>query len=306
MVFKWETVADVSGKVAIVTGANAGLGLETTRLLAAKGMTVIMACRNADKAEAARAQLLSAQPQAKLHVLPLDVSRLSSVHEFAALFLAQYGQLDVLINNAGVMFPPFELTEDGFELQMATNYFGHFLLTGLLLPRLESTPGARVVTLSSIAHRRGFIDLNDLNSRQRYSRVAAYAQSKLACLMFSFELQRRLQSAGYQTISVAAHPGVSNTELSRYLPAWLMRIVGPVFLQSAQAGAQPTLYAALGDDIRGGDFTGPRGFRELRGRAVKVDCARRARNAEVARQLWQQSEQLTGLQWLSEQQSDQG
>lgn len=299
--FKLDAVADVSGKVAIVTGANAGLGLETTRLLAAKGMTVIMACRNADKAEAARTQLLSAQPEARLDVLPLDVSRLSSVREFAELFLANYRQLDVLINNAGVMFPPFELTNDGFELQMATNYFGHFLLTGLLLPRLESTPGARVVTLSSIAHRGGFIDLNDLNSRQRYSRVSAYAQSKLACLMFAFELQRRLQSAGYQTMSVAAHPGVANTELARYLPAWLMRIVGPLFLQSAQAGAEPTLYAALGDDIRGGDFTGPRGFRELRGRAVKVGCARRARNAEVARQLWQQSEQLTGFSWLSDQ-----
>lgn len=299
--FKLDAVADISGKVAIVTGANAGLGLETTRLLAAKGMTVIMACRNADKAEAARQQILSTQPQAKLDILPLDVSRLSSVREFAELFLVNYRQLDVLINNAGVMFPLFELTNDGFELQMATNYFGHFLLTGLLLPRLESTPGARVVTLSSIAHRGGFIDLNDLNSRQRYSRVSAYAQSKLACLMFAFELQRRLQSAGYQTMSVAAHPGVANTELARYLPAWLMRIVGPLFLQSAQAGAEPTLYAALGDDIRGGDFTGPRGFRELRGRAVKVGCARRARNAEVARQLWQQSEQLTGFSWLSDQ-----
>jgi len=301
MVFKLDAVADVIGKVAVVTGANAGLGLETTRQLAAKGMTVVMACRNADKAEAARQQILSTQPQAKLDVLPLDVSRLSSVREFAEVFLANYNQLDVLINNAGVMFPPLALTEDGFELQMATNYLGHFLLTGLLLPRLESTPGARVVTLSSLAHRGGSIDLHDLNSRRRYSRVAAYAQSKLACLMFTFELQRRLQSAGYQTIAVAAHPGVSNTELSRYLPAWLMRIIGPMFLQSAQAGAGPTLYAALGDDISGGDFTGPRGFRELRGRAVKVDCARRARNTEIARQLWQHSEQLTGFSWLSEQ-----
>lgn len=300
MVFTMDAVTDVSGKVAIVTGANAGLGLETTRLLAAKGMTVVMACRNADKAEAARQQLVRAQPGARLDVLPLDLSRLSSVREFAEVFLASYGRLDVLINNAGVMFPPFALTEDGLELQMASNYFGHFLLTGLLLSRLESTPGARVVSLSSVAHRSGVIHNDDLNSRQRYSRLAAYAQSKLACLMFAFELQRRLDVAGYQTISVAAHPGVSNTELSRYLPPWLMKIVGPVFLQSAQAGAQPSLYAALGDDIRGGDFTGPRGFRELRGRATKVGCARRARNPEVARQLWQQSEQLTGFRWLSE------
>ncbi|PTY35872.1 short-chain dehydrogenase [Saccharospirillum sp. MSK14-1] len=299
MVFHLDAVTDLSDTVVIVTGANAGLGLATARALAAKGTRVVMACRNADKAEAARQQLLSAYPQARLDVLPLDLSRLSSVREFAEVFLANYGRLDALINNAGVMFPPFVVTEDGLELQMATNYFGHFLLTGLLLPRLELTPGARVVSLSSVAHRRGAIDIDDLNSRQRYSRVAAYAQSKLACLMFAFELQRRLDDAGYQTISVAAHPGASNTELSRYLPTWLMKLVGPVFLQSAQAGAEPTLYAALGGDIKGGDFTGPRGFRELRGRAIKVGCARQARDADVARQLWQQSEQLTGFRWLS-------
>lgn len=300
MAFNLDAVTDLTAKVAIVTGANAGLGLETSRALAAKGARVIMACRNADKAEAAQQQLLSAQPQAALDILPLDLSRLASVREFADIFLANYGRLDLLINNAGVMIPPFYLTTDGLELQMATNYFGHFLLTGLLLPRLEATPGSRVVTLSSVAHRYGAIALNDLNSRQRYSRLAAYAQSKLAGLMFAFELQRRLDAGGYQTMSVAAHPGASNTDLSRYLPNALIALVAPWFLQSAKMGAEPTLYAALATDIHGGDYTGPSGLLQLRGRAVKVGCARQARDAEVARQLWRHSEHLTGLSWLSE------
>lgn len=280
--FDLDSVADLDGKVAVVTGANTGLGLATSRFLASRGMRVVMACRNADKAEAARRQLRSALPQAHLEVLPLDVSRLSSVREFAEVFLASHGQLDLLINNAGVMIPPFQLTEDGFELQLATNYLGHFLLTALLLERLQATPGSRVVSLSSLAHRSGRINFDDLNSRRRYSRFGAYAQSKLACLMFAFELQRRLDAAGYQTRSVAAHPGASNTQLSRHLPAWVLKTLGPLLLplfsQSAQAGAEPTLYAALGDDIEGGDYTGPKGFRELRGPAVKVGCRRLARN----------------------------
>jgi NAD(P)-dependent dehydrogenase (short-subunit alcohol dehydrogenase family) len=299
MPFELNAVPDQSGKVAIVTGANTGLGYETTLALTAKGMTVVMACRNAEKAEAARKQLLAEQPGARLDVLSLDLSSLASVRQFADAFLARYDRLDRLINNAGIMIPPFSLTEDGLESQMAANYFGHFLLTGLLLGRLEATDGARVVSLSSIAHRNGRINLDDLNSRQSYSRIEAYSQSKLACLMFAFELQRRLEAAGMQTISVAAHPGVANTELSRHLPAWLMKTLGPLLMQilsqPAKAGAEPTLYAALGEDIRGGDYTGPTGFREMKGRAGHAKARSSARDTEVARQLWAESERTVGL-----------
>lgn len=304
MSFKLDAVSSQNRRIAVVTGANTGLGFETASALASKGMTVIMACRNADKAEQARRTILKQWPDAELVVLPLDLSRLASVREFADVFLARYGQLDRLINNAGVMMPPFSLTEDGFELQMGVNYFSHFLLTGLLLDRLEATPGARVVTLSSMAHRSGKINFDDLNSERHYSRIEAYAQSKLACLMFALELQRRLSAGGYQAISVAAHPGISDTELSRHLPGWLMKTLGPVlmpmFSQSPRAGAEPTLYAALGDDIEGGDYTGPSGFREMKGRAVKVGTRRLARNPRVAARLWRESERQTGLAWLSD------
>jgi NAD(P)-dependent dehydrogenase (short-subunit alcohol dehydrogenase family) len=302
MPFEINAVPDQSGKVAIVTGANTGLGYETTRALAAKNMTVVMACRNAEKAEAARQQLLTQQPDAQLDVLVLDLSSLASVRQFADSFLARYDRLDQLINNAGIMMPPFSLTGDGLESQMAANYFGHFLLTGLLLDRLEGTDGARVVSLSSIAHRNGRINLDDLNSTKRYSRVDAYAQSKLACLMFAFELQRRLEAAGKKTISVAAHPGVADTELSRHFPAWLMKTLGPLLMRvmahSAQAGAEPTLYAALGEDIRGGDYTGPTGFREVKGRAGRAGAKSFARDPEVASKLWAESERTVGLTFL--------
>lgn len=302
MSFDLNAVPEQSGKVAIVTGANTGLGYETTLALAKKGMTVVMACRNAEKAEAARQHLLAEQPDAQLDVLQLDLSRLASVRQFAEAFLARYDRLDRLINNAGIMIPPFSLTEDGLESQMAANYFGHFLLTGLLLDRLEATYGARVVSLSSIAHRNGRINLEDLNSRHRYSRMEAYSQSKLACLMFAFELQRRLEAAGMQTISVAAHPGIANTELSRHLPAWLMKTLGPVLMklltQPAKAGAEPTLYAALGEDIRGGDYTGPTGFREMKGPAGRAEARRLARNTDIATRLWAESERTVGLTFL--------
>lgn len=303
MSFDLNAVPDQNGKVAIVTGANTGLGYETTLALAKKGMTVVMACRNAEKAEAARQQLLAEQPDARLDVLPLDLAHLASVRQFAEAFLARYDRLDRLINNAGIMIPPFSLTEDGLESQMAANYFGHFLLTGLLLNRLEATEGARVVSLSSIAHRNGRINLEDLNSRQRYSRMEAYSQSKLACLMFAFELQRRLEAAGMQMISVAAHPGIANTELSRHLPAWLMKTLGPILMklltQPAKAGAEPTLYAALGEDIRGGEYTGPTGFREMKGPAGRAEARKLARNTDITARLWAESERTVGLTFLN-------
>ena len=289
-----------AGRIAIVTGANSGLGLETARALAAKGCTVVLACRNLDKAQAARAALLEQQPQATLECMALDLGSLRSVRAFATAYAQNHRRLDLLINNAGIMMPPYALTEDGFESQFGTNYLGHFALTGLLLPRIVQTPQARIVSLSSLAHKWGGLRLQDLNFQHGYDRRLAYGQSKLACLMFAYELQRRLGRAGHDTLSVAAHPGVSHTNLSQHLPAVLRALVplSALLLQSAQRGAQPTLYAALGDDIQGGDYCGPDGVGEMRGAPVKVGSNRRSRDTAVAAQLWTASEAMTGVRFL--------
>ena len=283
-------------QIAIVTGANAGLGFETVKALACKQMTVILACRSEAKALAAQNQIQQNAPEAKLHFMPLDLSQLASVKNFVAQFTADFSRLDLLINNAGVMVPPFSKTEDGFELQMAANYFGHFLLTSLLLARLETTPGGRVVNLSSIMHRLGRIDFNNLNAERRYWRTLAYSQSKLAMLMFNLELARRLDSTGCRTIAVAAHPGIASTNLTRHLPKLLHPLM-PLLTQSPLQGAMPQLYAALGKDIANGDFVGPNGFLEIKGAPIKVRASAQARNETIAARLWQSSCALTGAQW---------
>lgn len=301
--FNLTNVPSQQGRVAIVTGANTGLGYETALGLAQKEATVVLACRSQDKAEKAKADILKKVPNAAIDILLIDLSKLSSVREAASNFLSKYDRLDLLINNAGVMMPPYTKTEDGFELQMGVNYFSHFLLTGLLLDTLEKTPNSRIVTLSSIAHRQGQINFDDLHCEQDYNRQQAYADSKLACTIFNYELQRRLDKAGYQTISTTAHPGLSDTDLARHFPKILLFVLRPIFylfmMQSAKAGAEPTLYAALGEDIEGGDYTGPSGKNEYRGKATKVRSASRARDEAVGRQLWQVSEKLTGLTFLS-------
>jgi NAD(P)-dependent dehydrogenase (short-subunit alcohol dehydrogenase family) len=299
--FNIKDVVNQKGRIAIVTGANVGLGFETTRALADKDMTVVMACRNEQKANAARTDILKEFPNADIHILTLDLSDLASVRKFAQSFLEQFNHLDLLINNAGVMVPPYEKTVDGFELQMGANYFGHFLLTSLLLPLLEKSEQPRIVNLSSIAHRSGRIHFSDMHFEKRYSRIKAYGQSKLAMLMFAYELDRKLKANGYKTISVAAHPGVSNTNLSRYIPKLLMTVLSPVLKRMTQSpldGAQPQLYAALGADIVGGDYTGPDGPREMAGKPVKVDSMPHAKNEAVARKLWDESVMLTGAQWF--------
>lgn len=299
--FDLGNIPPQDGRAAIVTGANIGLGYETTAALAAKGVQVTMACRNLDKAEKAREQILKAVPNGKLKVMELDLSRMESVRSFASNFKAQHHQLDLLINNAGVMMPPFSLTEDGFELQMATNYFGHFLLTGLLLDLVMESKNSRVVSLSSNAHKFGAINLEDLQSKQKYSKSKAYAQSKLACLMFAFELQRRLEKTGSDSLSVAAHPGVSSTNLGQYLPKAVMffePVLAPLLTQKPKAGAEPTLYAALGTDVNGGEYFGPKGWGEWRGRAKKVDSTPLSKDQNLAGQLWEASEELVGLKYL--------
>ena len=294
-----EQAAPQQGRLAVVTGANIGLGFETALALAGKGCEVVLACRSMDKAQAARASMLEQYPKAKVHCMALDLTRLKSVRAFVRNFNRQFKRLDLLINNAGIMMPPYTVAEDGFESQLAANYLGHFALTGLLLPLLNATPGARVVSLSSLAHKWSGIQLEDLQFANGYDARRAYGQSKLACLMFAYELQRRLHQAGATTLSVAAHPGISATNLFQHMPkvvGGLAPLAGLVF-NSARGGAQPTLYAALGDDIEGGDYCGPGSLGEMRGAPVKVGSNRRSRDLETAARLWEVSEQLTGVRF---------
>ncbi len=296
--FNIHIIPSQKGRIAIVTGANNGLGYETALALAKKDMKVILACRNLAKAEIAKQAICKEVPQAEIDIMVIDLSKLASVRTFANAFLEKYTQLDILINNAGIMTPPFSLSEEGFESQMAANYFGHFLLTALLLEMLMKTPHSRIVTLSSIAHKTGKINFDDLQSQKKYSPMVAYSQSKLACLMFSYELQRRLTQMGSQTISLAAHPGISDTNLLKNtpIPNWLFDLFKPImnltFLQSAKAGAEPTLYAALGEDVKGGDYFGPDGFNEMRGRAKKVESTPLSKDETLAKKLWEVSERL--------------
>ncbi|MEM0994378.1 MAG: oxidoreductase [Bacteroidota bacterium] len=290
------------GRIMIVTGANTGLGYETALALAKKGAKVIMACRNLTKANAAKREIEKEVPTADLEVIEIDLSSLQSVRSFAKVYASKYDRLDVLVNNAGVMMPPFALTEDGFELQLAANYLGHFLLTGLLLETLLKTANSRVVTLSSLAHKNGKINFEDLQSEKNYSASKAYAQSKLACLMFTFELQRRLEKAGHpQPISVAAHPGLSTTELGRHIPQLLYTVlrytIVPLVAHTPKAGAEPTILAAIGE-AAGGDYFGPTGFSEFKGAAGKATHTSLSKDEAIAERLWEVSEQLVGFEYL--------
>ena len=299
--FNMDMVPDQRDRIAIVTGANSGLGYETALALAKKKMKVIMACRNEARAEQSKEKIIAEVPNADVQIMMVDLKSLQSVRTFANQFLEKYTRLDLLINNAGIMMPPFELTEDGFESQMAINYFSHFALTGLLLPRLQNTPQSRVVMMSSIAHRGGYINLDDIHSKAKYSPMGAYARSKLACLMFAYELQRRLDAQGIASpLSVACHPGIAVTQLQQSLPAFLRVLFGVLIVfvakHSAARGAESTLYAALGANVKGGEYFGPGGKMEFKGAATKVDSTPRSKEVETAQQLWKLSEELTGVQ----------
>jgi NAD(P)-dependent dehydrogenase (short-subunit alcohol dehydrogenase family) len=293
-----NAIPDQHGRIALVTGANSGIGLEAARVLAQQaGAQVIMACRDTTKGEAAAGTIREAVPHAELAVAKLDLASLDSVRSFAAGY--PHERLDLLINNAGVMVPPYRKTADGFELQFGTNHLGHFALSGLLLDRLLATPGGRVVTVSSGAHKFGKINFDDLQSERSYHRWRAYGQSKLANLLFTFELDRRLRETGADLLSVAAHPGYAATNLQfAATPSRIERlgsvVANRVVAQSAEAGAMPTLYAATAD-IPGGSFVGPDGFQEMRGKPKLVKSSRAARDPESARRLWEHSEQLTGV-----------
>jgi len=295
----WSLASSPSqqGRIAIVTGSNVGLGYDTALALAGKGWDVVLACRNLDKAKAAKSQILARHPKSQIECSILDLSSLKSVRSFAKVFVKEHKTLDLLINNAGIMMPPYALSEDGFESQMAANYFGHFALTGLLLPLITNTPGSRIVSLSSLAHRWGTNTFDDIHSRSSYNKRLAYGNSKLACLMFAYELNRRLRDAGSRTMAVAAHPGVAATNLAQHFPK-LMAMFFPLVGQSSAAGALPTLYAALGEDNEGGDFCGPSGWRQMRGTPAKVHSSRASRDETAAKKLWDLSERLTKVRFV--------
>ena len=299
----WTTVdmPDLTGKVIIVTGANSGIGFEAAKEFARKGAQTILACRSLDKAQAAQDEIQAEIPGAPAEIMQLDLASLDSVRQFAAAFKAKYDRLDVLVNNAGIMMVPYGTTEDGFERQFGTNHLGHFDLTGVLLDLILGTPGARVVNVSSNAHHRGTMDFDNLmfEDGAGYSPMGAYGRSKLANLLFTYELQRRFDAAGANALSVAAHPGISRTNLTGHMEdRWYFKLFTPLMpwlLQSAAMGALPTLRAAVDPNVTGGQYFGPDGAREQRGYPVQVESNGVSHNEADARRLWQVSEQLTGV-----------
>jgi NAD(P)-dependent dehydrogenase (short-subunit alcohol dehydrogenase family) len=294
-----KDIPDQSGRYAIVTGANSGLGLVTARELARAGASVVMACRNLDKGHAAIEQVRAAVPDGQVQLEELDLASLESVRGFAERYKATHDGLDLLINNAGVMAPPRRRTADGFELQFGTNHLGHFLLTTLLLDSMEGRDDARVVTLSSTAHKMGRIAFDNLNGDRHYFRWFAYGQSKLANLLFALELDRRLRARDSTVKSLAAHPGYAATNLQSAAPPLVDRVVmkvsNAVIAQSDDMGALPTLFAATQPGLSGGTYVGPDGPGEQRGYPTIVKPSGRARDENSARRLWQVSEELTGV-----------
>ena len=297
MAAKWTAadLPDLRGHVAVVTGANSGLGLIDARELDRAGATVIAACRNVEKGR-------SALGATGVQVRSLDLADLSSVRAFAEQFAADHPRLDLLINNAGVMAPPRRLTKDGFESQFGTNHLGHFALTGQLLGPLSAAPSPRVVTVSSGMHQIGSIKFDDLQRERHYNNWLAYGQSKLANLMFCFELARRAAAAGSSLLSLAAHPGYSATNLQFAGPAraherWFMAVANRVYAQRPEMGALPTLYAATAPGLPGGTYVGPDGFMEGRGYPKVVTASGKAYDESAWRRLWEASEQLTGVSY---------
>jgi NAD(P)-dependent dehydrogenase (short-subunit alcohol dehydrogenase family) len=298
---KWTEadVPDQTGRVAIVTGCNTGLGFDTARMLAERGACVVLAVRDTEKGKAAKDRILNTAPHADVSIQPLDLGSLRSVRAAVEDLRGAYPRIDLLINNAGVMIPPKQVTPDGFELQFGTNYLGHFALTGLLLDNLMPVDGSRIVVVSSNAHKLGgAIHFDDLQWERRYNRGAAYAQSKLANLMFCYELQRRLAAADVPTIAVAAHPGFTDSELTRHVwkpVAPLMRRFGPYVGQDPAKGALPQLRAATDPQVRGGQYWGPDGLFELRGYPTLVKSSAKSYDEAVQKRLWGIAEELTGV-----------
>ncbi len=296
---KWTAadIPDQSGRTAIVTGANSGLGYDTAAALAGKGAQVVLAVRNLDKGNEAVDRIKKSTPNAVVSVQELDLSSLDSVRTAADELRAAHPRIDLLINNAGVMYlPNRETTGDGFEMQFGTNHLGHFALTGLLLDNLLAVERSRVVTVSSVGHRiLARIRFEDPHFETGYNRVRAYGQSKLANLMFTYELQRRLAAKGAPTIAAAAHPGFSDTELMRYIPVFVPDLAWKLFTQPADKGALPTLRAATDPGVQGGQYYGPDGIGEARGAPKLVASSAQSHDEDIQHRLWTMSEELTGV-----------
>jgi NAD(P)-dependent dehydrogenase (short-subunit alcohol dehydrogenase family) len=295
---KWNShdIPSQQGKTIVITGATSGLGKEATKVLASKGATLVMAVRNTQKAEAVAKQIRSDFPSAKIDIRALDLGSLASVRSFARIILSEYDQIDVLINNAGVMMCPYSKTEDGFEIQMGVNHLGHFALTGLLMPLLMRTQGARIVATSSMAHKSGDIDFDDINwETRKYKTTKAYSDSKLANLYFMYELVRKFKGDKNAPTVTTSHPGWTKTELDRH--SGLASFLGNIIAQTVEMGTLPTLRAATDLEAKSGDYFGPAGMMEMRGHPVLVPSTELARNAKNARTLWDMSEQLTGVKY---------
>jgi NAD(P)-dependent dehydrogenase (short-subunit alcohol dehydrogenase family) len=307
MTRKWTAadIPDLSGKVIIVTGANSGIGYEAAKGFARKGAQTILACRSMDRARKALRQIQPEIPRASAGIIQLDLANLASVQQFADAFKAKYQRLDALVNNAGIMMPPYSKTVDGFESQFGTNYLGHFALTGLLIDLLLKTPNSRVVNVSSNGHRLGKIDFDNLmyEKGKNYSPQRAYGRSKLANLLFTYELQRRFEAIGADSISVAAHPGSADTNLGRYIEhKWYYKLLRPLIKrleQTAAMGALPTIRATVDPDVKGGEYFGPGGFMEQKGYPVAVESNKASHNQADARRIWEVSERLTGVRFVS-------
>lgn len=295
----WDTrqISDLSGKIAIVTGSSGGIGYETVRALSEKNAEVIIAVRNAEKGEEAVRLVNQNNPKAKVKWMLLDLADLSSVRQFATQFKSEYQQLDMLINNAGVMVPPYSKTADGFELQMGTNHLGHFALSGLLMDLLIKTDRSRLIVVASYAHKGGNIDFDDLAwEKRKYKPMSSYGDSKLANLYFMSELVRRLEGVQGAPIVAAAHPGWTKTDLQR--TSWF-RFLNDLFAMPSWKGSLPTLRAACDSNTLNDDFYGPAGFTEMNGFPVKVSRSKRANDQNIARKLWEESEKLTGVKFFT-------
>lgn len=296
-----DNIPDLKGKVIVVTGGNSGLGFESVKAFAEKGADVILASRSLEKGNLARTEIINEFPDSIIDVMQLDLGDLESVRNFADKFTKKYKKLDILLNNAGIMMTPYFKTKDGFEGQLGTNHLGHFALTGLLLGIILKTPGSRIVNVSSAAHKRGVMDFNNLQfeNGKGYSPLKAYGRSKLSNLLFTYELQRRLESSNHSAIALAAHPGVATTNLARYLEGKFMyKMLYPVFKNLSQdqaMGALPQIRAAADPLLSGGEYYGPDGKREIKGYPVIVESNEASHKLNDAKTLWEVSEKLTGV-----------
>ena len=303
---KWNTdnIPDLKGKVIIVTGGNSGLGYESVKAFAEKGAEVILACRSIEKGNAAKLEIMQGNPTGTISVMQLDLMDLATIKTFALDYKLKYNQLDVLLNNAGIMTTPYNLTKDGFESQTGTNHLGHFALTGLLLDLIIHTQESRVVNVSSIAHKQGKMDFDDLlfEGGKGYSRMGAYGRSKLANLLFTYELQGLFIANNIDSIAVAAHPGGSQTNLARHIEGkWWFKMLRPLadlLMQNQVQGALPQIRASVDAKVKSGEYYGPDGFNEMTGSPILVKSNKASHNEEDARKLWELSEELTGVKFV--------